>query len=773
MADRRFKLGRQGEQLMNDKLFGAYNRIKYIGNGLAQPEQEYQTPILDYSLWVDRNASTDVLKVYNDSKDAWQPMFEGYYHPVDLRIQPMYPVNGQLFIDSNGVLRYYEDKQWKVVAAAPADNISSALMGIANFLIMPDMSVLAGTDREYVVPAAPVGKLFDNKNYIPKDEYYERDIRITYPRESGSPNGMVSWVHVNPAYLYNVRKRLIKILDKNTWFINTPTVNTEFYAFKDGEKVGKFLCNVQNYPATEDINAEINDAISDYRIVSGGIQLMNQAIEEDYDFIYALTYHFDTVETSAGSVLTGSNTIGENNQVYIGQIGDVPLVFVSGLYYEAENYIYNQSDGVLSFYEQGLSYSYRDRAIAFHNADITETYVGKDDDGEYYTIDVDNGESPIEPAGHDLDSNNEKMYHMKSIERYDAITGDLDLVVAAFADVVRDHHDLTAQQYNALSKEEKRMYSVYEFEVDYEHVNDKGELIFPMYYDDLGNTFLKQAATFKHPIVFAQGIGMLYDEVFGIKDEQQIDFDFDNGIITIKDYGPRDMTSQNIKLVVADIGDAHLSNGYVEEHERIVDERITEDNTYLLFINGVCIAPSDFDVYNGYIELDDMLKLEGDDKIQYYLMSLDKGDTGIDLLFDASIAYYTFRIEDLNNNSVYNDCDTVVVYITDDGDDNLNGILIDQTALQRNDLGEEFHSTGEILYLKDVDDEDVGRYTYKIFNVNGDYEWTLYKDSYSLGDEQTLDDMMGQIHGEGSVSIISDDSLKGKELHYYAYTYAE
>ena len=216
---------------MNENLFNAYNRIKYIGNGLNVPIQQYQSPILDYSLWINRATGNDVLNVYNQASRTWSPAFEGYYHPINLKEQPLYPVEGQLFIDSNGVLRYYEDKQWKVVGAASADDLSSMLMGISNFLIIPDMSPLTGTTRDYVVPSTAVGKLFDNKKFIPKDEYYEASgIRIIYPREDGStPEEKVSWVHVNPAFLCGARKRLIKVLDKDNYFISTPTVNTEFY----------------------------------------------------------------------------------------------------------------------------------------------------------------------------------------------------------------------------------------------------------------------------------------------------------------------------------------------------------------------------------------------------------------------------------------------------------------------------------------------------------------------------------------------------------------
>ena len=684
MADRRFNLGRQGEQLMNDKLFKAYNRIKYIGNGLNTPRQEYQAPIQDYSLWVSRLTGKDVLNVYNQASRTWSPMFEGYYHPINLREQPLYPVEGQLMIDNNGVLRYYEDKQWKVVGAANADDLSSALMGVDNFLIMPNMAPLTGTTRDYVVPVARVGKLFDNKKFIPKDEYFENNIRITYPRTDGSPEERVSWVHVNPAFLYDTRKRLIKIIDSikdNNYYVSTPTTNTEFYGFTLGNPTGTLLRYIQNYSNNEDISSETTDTVSDYRIVTGGIQLINEG--RNYDYIYAITYKFDTIETSVGSVLTGTATIGGNNQVYVGQISGFPLVFLDGTYYEQDEYTYDATQGTLTFNDE------------------------------------------------------------------ENITNEMDLTVAAFADVVR----YTLVEYPNTERQQR---PPFELTVTSDNVDENGTIF-------IQHEYLRQAAQFKHPIAFVQGVATLYNTDYGITDE--IELDGTAGQIRIFDFGPIE-NGDEVKILVADIGDAEMSGGFTTNN-RIVDSRITEDSKYLVFINGICTSPSDHTVYNGYIEIDDLQ--EG---IQYILMSLDKGNTGIDLLFDSSIAYFTFQIDDHNEASVYNDCNMVVSYIHSD-DDSANGVLIDKTSLQKYALGEESYSTGEITILRDINEEDASTYVYKIFNVNGDYQWTTYADEFGNAEMLQLEQMILQLNGTGSISIISNDAVRDKEITYYAYSYAD
>ena len=119
---RKFNNGRLGEHLMNNELFLAYNRVKYLGNGFETPVQERQAEIPNYSLWLDRKSGHDVLKAWDEVQ--WNPLFEGYYHPADLTVQPANPIPGQLYIDTNGVLRYYHNNQWKVVSAAAASNLS-------------------------------------------------------------------------------------------------------------------------------------------------------------------------------------------------------------------------------------------------------------------------------------------------------------------------------------------------------------------------------------------------------------------------------------------------------------------------------------------------------------------------------------------------------------------------------------------------------------------------------------------------------------------------
>lgn len=662
MAGRKFNNGRLGEQLMNNDLFLAYNRIKYIGNGPKTPVQEYQSTIPDYSLWIDRSTDSDVMKVYDEMSGLWKPLFEGYYHPADLLEQPMTPNDGQLFIDSTGVIRYWQDNQWKVASAATATNLSSALAGVSNFLILPDMKIVSGSARDYLVPHVEAGKLFNNQSYVSRSEFRGNEIQMQYPLTGElDKDATVSWVHVNPSFLYSTRKRLIKVIDKETYFINVTTNNTEFYGFKEGEPLGTLLLDRGNIE---------EDTVSDYRRVSGGIQLVNGG--RDYDFIYAITYNFDAVDNTFGSCIKGTVTIGDENEVFVGQLSGYPLVFLDGTYIEQEDYEYDSLEGMLS------------------------------------------------------------------IKSDSKITNDSDLVVAAFANLIMSEEDDEP----------------FEFEVTEDDMEG----------DDIvkEHEYIKQAKDFKHAVVFVQGVQgtVITDEVI---------LDADAGKVTIKNFGPID-ESGSLLVCIADLGEAYMSHGDVtfEDDEYIIkDDGIQAGSKYLIFVDGVCTSPSDHEVFDGYVKIDKML-YGGDSK--YVLMSLDKGDEGIDLMFDSAISYFTFQVQDNNEGVVYNDCKMVVSYAYNDTE---NGILIDKNHIESAITNEQSYSTGEILKVKDTDNSDVFNYEYKIYNAYGDYTWTDYDDTYSVAERNALDKMITQFMGPGSVSIMNNESLKGMTLEYYAYTYCD
>ena len=282
MASRKFNIGRLNEQLMNENLFNAYNMVKYLGNGNAQPVQDRQAEILNGSLWNDTNENKNVLKAYNSQTGLWGTMFNGYYHPANMTVQPVDPVEGQLWIDGNGVLRYYTDLQWKVVYADTSPNATVSNHGLANFIIMPKLDQVEGYVNNYLVPSTSIGKLFENNNFLDESKYStSNNVSIAYDSQGNT----LTWIHVNPTFLYNAKKRLVRINKEGTdaYKINIATANTEFYGFKFGEPTGKLLTYIPRSYGTKDVDegSLLEDTISDYVPVSGGIKLINNGATYD------------------------------------------------------------------------------------------------------------------------------------------------------------------------------------------------------------------------------------------------------------------------------------------------------------------------------------------------------------------------------------------------------------------------------------------------------------------------------------------------------------
>lgn len=659
--------GRLNEQLFNDKLFSAYSMVKYLGNGNETPKQDRQAELMNGALWNDTNEHKNILKAYNAQNNLWDVMFNGYYHPVNLTVMPVDPVAGQLWIDGNGVLRYYEDLQWKPVSAKSVSDAISTNAGLANFLIMPHLAQVSGFANNYLVPSVNLGKLFENNNYIPRNKYTANDVSFTY-----TTSNPLKWIHVNPTFMYNAKKKLIKITKTgaDAFVVNLPTNNTEFYGFKFGESLGKLLTYVpRSYNVNDTIseNSILDDTVSDYVPVTGGIKLINNG--KTYDYIYAITYVFNDVNTSFGSMKTGTVKIGTQNQVYVGQINDNPILFLNGVYLEQDYYTYNQSDGVITF------------------------------------------------SG-------------------DTITERMDMVVLSFKDIMKNND------------------KILELKVSKTNIVDNNIVI--------THNNVSQVANFAEPIAFICGVGT------SVRMPDQISID--GNTITIKNFGEIE-DNNTYSLIVADAGESYMSSGIATENA-IKDKNISEDGSYALFVNGICMSPREFEVTNGQILLAGDLNPDGGTPVEYYLIDLSKGDNGTQIMFDAPISYFTTRIEDKNASSIYNDCNMVVSYAYSD-DNSKNGVLIDENFIKVPLDTENAYVTGQVLNIKTEDNLGDPIYEYYIYNVHGNYTWTKFETEYGSDELYKLQDMITQFNENGSISIMSNTDLQGLNLTYYAYTYID
>lgn len=667
MASKKLNNGRLNEQLMNQKLFNAYNMIKYLNNGTQTPMQDRQAEILNGSLWNDTNENKNVLKSYDAQTGLWDVLFSGYYHPVNTTTMPANPYEGQLWVDGNGILRYYNDLQWKVVSALACNDAISTHAGLANFLIMPQLSQISGFANNYIVPSVNLGKLFENNNFVSRDKYTASDVNFTY-----STQNSLSWIHVNPTFMYNARKRLIKITKTgaDAYVINLPTNNTEFYGFTFGEPFGHLLTYIPKSYNVNEILSEssiLEDTVSDYVPVTGGIKLINNGTK--YDYIYAITYVFEDSANTFGSMITNTVKIGTKNQVYVGQINDYPILFLDGTYIEQSTYTYNQSDGVITF----------------------------------------NG---------------------------DTITEYMDMIVLSFKDIMKNNN------------------KILELQVTNNNIQDNNIVI--------SHDSINQVVSFKNPMAFISGIST------SIKMENQIKIEDDT--VTIYDFGPIE-ENDYFSLVIVDIGYSYISSGIVSSNA-ITDDNISEDGNYIVFVNGLCMSPREFEITPGKILINGDLNPENGSASEYYLINLNIGDDGTQIMFDSPVSYFTTRINNYNDNVIYNDCNMVVSY-AHNSDNSKNGILIDQNFIKVPLDTESTYITGQILNIKSENNMGDPIYDYYIYNYNGNYSWTKFEDEFGIENLYKLQDMITQFNGNGSLSIMSNEELQDCNLTYYAYTFID
>ena len=177
---RKFNTGRQNEIALNKEAHDLFMTLKYINNGPTKPIQDKQSPIPVGALWNDNGKGLNILKI-NKANGGWVPAFEGYYHPVNIKEKPLFPTDGQLWIDESqdNILKYYDQNtnSW-IATRAMQTTAENVLVDMHNNFInifpLKDMDE-AENKKTYLVPYDQYGKLFDNGLFIhPTDSKYHK-----------------------------------------------------------------------------------------------------------------------------------------------------------------------------------------------------------------------------------------------------------------------------------------------------------------------------------------------------------------------------------------------------------------------------------------------------------------------------------------------------------------------------------------------------------------------------------------------------------------------
>ncbi len=346
---RKFNIGRQDEQLLNEEWHSLYMSLKYLNydryKDIDNVMQERQTPIPDHALRIRSREGLDLLQTYYPKigDGVWKNLFEGYYHPASA-IKPDQDVSVapyQLCIDpKTGAIMYWDatNNTWQIARANEYTGALDSFNGMNFQCIYPLKSI---SDGHYPVPYVPYGKLFSDNEFT--SSFENKNNCAINPGSDVNENAL-TWIHINASKLIKVDKRFIEIERRqgrpDRGFIGVTSLQSEFYMFEKGYRGGKLL---------------IRD--KDYVDVIGGIQLSEAILANDkYKYIYSLTYYFDESPSNEGILYSKNGTIKGKNEIYIGaQIGESISVFMDGLSLEQSDennndiYVHDRIEGTIRF----------------------------------------------------------------------------------------------------------------------------------------------------------------------------------------------------------------------------------------------------------------------------------------------------------------------------------------------------------------------------------------------------------------------------------------
>ena len=378
--DKKFKLGRQSEQFLNEELHKLHEALKNINykksdNYGLEPESK-----VDGGLWFD--GSKEELKYFDAQTLNWRTMFSKKFQITDQIlnvIPPSSPIQGQLWIN-NGILMYFDGSNWQPIKAvtedssqwnnaafedyvlvSPLNSTNNVVVDVENFddeydkiiknirrksedthkntnfaiedkkwsedwdspeipepsdFIVPDESLKS----QFVIPNVDIDRIFVDNTL---DFGYEKinQVSLQYPTKNIFDK-TVSAIHLNPSKLTKIKKRLIKI-DKLNPTINVSSYNTEFYGFKSGDFGGELL--IKSY----------SQDYGDYVPAENSI-ILNYGAAQNYDYIMSITFDFAWIK-STGS-MDSWDSIDSKKTFYLTNLQEPINVHADGLKLEETAY---------------------------------------------------------------------------------------------------------------------------------------------------------------------------------------------------------------------------------------------------------------------------------------------------------------------------------------------------------------------------------------------------------------------------------------------------
>jgi len=375
---RKFNVGRGSELLYNEELHKNFEATKHL---LDVPE-DTAVPItqLDGALWLKREKGLNELKTWVKNEGRYVNIFANKFQIVDQitnTVIPPNPVPGQLWI-YHDVLSYYDGNKWRPIKSLPQsagqfdlsifndymfvsplwkhgstvikdDDIIKFLELRRKYLqgkidLINDSTLIAQKRKWKIGDKVDIDELTLNnlkiegrhQFVVPNIEYeriflddsldfkYEKinEFTINYEKKlvlEKTP----TLIHVNPASLCGIKKRLFRI-DRRNPRVRVSPFNTEYYGFKIGDRHGSLLLP----ESSQDDGGYILDKNN------GIILSRNQA--QNYDYVLSVTFIFD--KRNPVGTMNYVNDKQKTTSYYIPDFLGSNNVFVEGLVLEGTHY---------------------------------------------------------------------------------------------------------------------------------------------------------------------------------------------------------------------------------------------------------------------------------------------------------------------------------------------------------------------------------------------------------------------------------------------------
>lgn len=300
MTYRRFDIGRQNETLLNED---HYNIFKVL-----EPYLKYSSPnspdsgppsisgtvdeIREGALWLDRTNDLENSDLKYFSNNKWNLLFKDRFkitQDILSSEEPSEPIDGQLWIDSNGVLNFYNKGVFKPIKAIPdTEHANPNLQGFEDFIIIDSLTATEKTIIDnfssWLLKELPLPSWGENIEFQENDGCIH-NLNIYICKEAHTSDVSTepgadkigakhTWTKVQKLFQYIVPNSYEDKFYLDGYFVHEecPTPNSELVPtaiagqFKAGEKTAQHLGKVKgNHYHEEECNgykAETNISIT-------------------------------------------------------------------------------------------------------------------------------------------------------------------------------------------------------------------------------------------------------------------------------------------------------------------------------------------------------------------------------------------------------------------------------------------------------------------------------------------------------------------------------